>query len=162
MKNFQFILTLSLGLSLTILSSCKKDEPIPVTPINSSPTAGTVELRVEHIFGVDSILFSLNTPDYFVTALGDSVKFNTFKYYISNIELLKADGSSFKQPESYFLVDASNEISNVLQIPNVQVNHRVLIVQQLLKTTIVSANFLTVLGSRAQQNQLFALTTEIF
>ena len=119
MKNFQFILTLSLGLSLTILSSCKKDEPIPVTPINSSPTAGTVELRVEHIFGADSIPFTLNSPDYFVSAIGDSIKFNTFKYYISNIELLKADGSSFKQPESYFLVDASNVASNKLQIPNV-------------------------------------------
>ena len=120
MKNFQFLLTLTLGLSLTVITSCKKDDPIVDPPtVITPPTIGTVELRVEHVFGADSIPFALNTSNYFVTALGDSVKFNTFKYYISNIELLKADGSSFKQPESYFLVDASNEASNKLQIPNV-------------------------------------------
>jgi hypothetical protein len=119
MKNFQYLLTLTLGLSLTIITSCKKDDPAPVTPITPTPTAGKVELRLEHIFGSEDETFALNNVDYYVTSLGDSVKFNTFKYYISNIELLKADGSSFKQPESYFLVDASNEASNKLQIPNV-------------------------------------------
>jgi len=119
MKKIQFILTLSIGLSLTILSSCKKDDPTPITPIIPAPTSGTVELRLEHIFGAEDVAFSLNSADYYVTALGDSVKFTTFKYYVSNIELLKSDGSSYKQPESYFLVDASNATSTKLSIPNV-------------------------------------------
>jgi hypothetical protein len=116
MKISQFLLTLALGLYLSIFTSCKKDEPTPATP-TSSP--GKVELRVEHIFGAEDIPFTINSVDYFLTALGDSVKFSTFKYYISNIELIKSDGSTYKQSESYYLVDAANEASNKLEIPNV-------------------------------------------
>jgi len=119
MKKIQFTLAFLLGLTISIISSCKKDDPIIDFPVIPNPTNGTVELRLEHIFGSEDVLFALNSVDYYVTALGDSVKFNTFKYYISNIELLKADGSTYKQPESYFLVDASDEVTNKIEIPNV-------------------------------------------
>ncbi|MDO7851414.1 hypothetical protein Q4S41_07410 [Hymenobacter sp. CA1UV-4] len=49
----------------------------------------------------------LNATPY-KNANGDDFTVSTLKYYISNVKLNKADGSSYAVPDSYFLVDQAD------------------------------------------------------
>lgn len=100
--------TFKLGLMALTLSSivaCKKEKIEPT----DSTTTGTdnVTLKIEHTWQ-DSLVFQLNT-DLVNPLTGDSLNFTTFKYYISNIRLKKADGTWWTQPNSYFLLDLSTQ-----------------------------------------------------
>ncbi len=102
-----------------LLVSCKKEE---VTPIEETPTSttGTVAINLEHTFGMNTEAFKLDT--FYVHPMnGDSMKFSTYKYYISNFKMKKADGTWWIHPESYFLVDLSNESSAYLQLGSIPV-----------------------------------------
>ncbi|MFN6379613.1 MAG: MbnP family protein [Flavobacteriales bacterium] len=100
-----------------LLFSCKKDEEENTTPTPVTPTVtyGEIELEMEHFFGASE--FALNTP--FTTAAGEQLTFTTAKYYVSNIALTKADGSTWRQEESYHLIDLSNPSSALLHIHDV-------------------------------------------
>ncbi|MFY7707824.1 MAG: MbnP family protein [Flavobacteriales bacterium] len=100
-----------------LLFSCKKDEEENTTPTPVTPTVtyGEMELEMEHFFGENN--FALNSA--FTTAAGEQVTFTTAKYYISNIALTKADGSTWRQEESYHLVDLSSPSSAMVHIHDV-------------------------------------------
>jgi hypothetical protein len=72
---------------------------------------------MDHIIGDQS--FNLST--WYINPNGDSVKFSTLKYFVSNIKLGKADGSFFTVPKDscYFLVSQELESSKLLEIKNV-------------------------------------------
>jgi hypothetical protein len=110
-------LILSISLISILSSSCKKD---PVenqnNSNNNSLTTGVLKIELEHVF--DSISFALNSKT-FVTANNDSITFTKFKYYISNIKLVKADGFSFSENESYHLIDEETAASKMISISNV-------------------------------------------
>lgn len=112
--NWKSILTVLFVTSFA-LSSCKKDEE--EEPIIPTPTeeVGMFKIEFEHVYA--SANFALNTA--YTTSVGEEVTWTKFNYYISNIELLKSDGSSWKQPESYFLVQLDNAASTLLTINNV-------------------------------------------
>ncbi|MBJ6110907.1 hypothetical protein JAO73_17935 [Hymenobacter sp. BT523] len=64
-----------------------------------------------------------NTPKFnslvlgsgtYKNAYGDNFTVSTLKYYISNVKLNKADGSSYAVPDSYFLVDQTDPASQDL------------------------------------------------
>ena len=66
------------------ISSCKKTDPTP-TP---TPTTGSFKLAFEHVFGMMEEPFTLNTQ--FVHPMtGDTLNFNKFRYYVSNIKIKK-------------------------------------------------------------------------
>jgi len=92
--NFLSIAAFAAILLTVTISSCKKD---------SMEGTGSVEYELEHYWA--STAFALNT-DY-VTSETQTVKLSKFKYLVSNFRLVKADGSEYAVPESYFLVDAS-------------------------------------------------------
>jgi hypothetical protein len=73
--------------------------------INFNNTAGSEDLK-------------LNIGNY-VNANGDSFNVSKFKYYISNIVLKKADGTTFVEPESYHLIDNSKGNKYSLVLDNV-------------------------------------------
>jgi len=117
-------LILIFPLMLLGFSSCKKD---PVEEINNPSTnqntnnandtaKGTVKLYFEHV--ADNLPFALDTSNY-VTPNQDTFSVNTFKYYISNIKLLKADGTFFSETDSYHLIDESLVGSKSITIQNV-------------------------------------------
>jgi hypothetical protein len=113
MKFYQqssFFFTLLAATSL--LTSCEKN--------NAEPEAGvgTLELEMDHVVG--SIPLTLNTTTY-NTGLGDQFTVNTFRYYLSNIKLQKADGTEYVQPESYYLVNQADEASRHLTLTDVPV-----------------------------------------
>jgi hypothetical protein len=95
---------LSISLLSILFASCKKDpvENQNNNNNNNSPTTGVLKIELEHVF--DTISFALNSKT-FVTVNNDSITFTKFKYYISNIKLVKADGTTFSENESYHLVD---------------------------------------------------------
>lgn len=88
------------ALFLSVATGCKKDK---ITPENAE--TDTVILKIEHSWQ-DSLAFALNA-DLINPLTNDTLNFVTFKYYISNIRLKKADGSWWTQPNSYFLLDLS-------------------------------------------------------
>lgn len=84
-----------------LATGCKKDKNN-----DANVSTDSVLLKIEHTWQ-DSLEFALET-DLVHPVTGDSLHFTTFRYYISNIRLKKADGSWWTQPNSYFLLDIAN------------------------------------------------------
>jgi hypothetical protein len=85
---------------------------------SSSPLgSGTIGLEFDHIIGAQD----LNLGTWYVNPNGDSVKFSTLKYFVSNIRLGKADGTFYTVPkeESYFIVNQDSAASKKVKIGNV-------------------------------------------
>ncbi len=92
-------------------TSCKKEEVI------NSNEKGSFTIEFEN--KVNGVPLVLNTQNY-QNSNGESFNISTFKYYVSNIRLTKADGSFYTIPESYFLIDAaklSSLLNNIKDIP---------------------------------------------
>jgi len=98
-------------LCLTFLfTACKKDKE--VTPEEKG------SFNVEFENQVDGEALVLDTKTY-TNANGDQYNINTFKYYVSNVTLTKADGGTYVVPESYYLVDASKASSSLVTVSDV-------------------------------------------
>ncbi|NTE04629.1 hypothetical protein G6M26_30210 [Agrobacterium tumefaciens] len=96
---------------IIFLSSCKKDADETATDTKSSFT-----LEFEH--QVNGAALNLNTTTY-KNAKGEDFKINVFKYYVSNVKLSKADGTTYLVPESYFLIDESKPASKLITVGDV-------------------------------------------
>ncbi len=98
------------------LSSCKKNPARPDS--ETGELAVSMDHGVSTTSGANSTTFSplvLNVNTY-KNANGDDFTVSTFKYYISNVKLLKADNSTYSVPDSYFLVDHSTPASQKLKL----------------------------------------------
>jgi hypothetical protein len=117
MKNF-FLMKLMIAFTIltsVFFASCKKDE----TPNgDNSNLTGQIKIEFEHKWGMNLMPFYMGV-DMIQPKTKDTLKFTTLKYYVSNIQLKKSDGSWWIHPESYFLLDASIPSSMVLNISNV-------------------------------------------
>ncbi|SDY89043.1 MbnP family protein [Hymenobacter psychrophilus] len=104
-------LAASLALGTVLLGSCdKKEDPA------AEPQKSVFSVELENTVGNRSL--HLDTDTY-TTAAGDQFTISTFKYYLSNLELLKADGSATVLPDTYFLVDQAKKESQQLQLTDV-------------------------------------------
>lgn len=111
----QKILKFALAILLaSTVVSCKKDEE------NQTKVEGnTIEFKADHYWGnTYTTGFSLN-KNYFHSKVGDSIQFSMLKYYITNVELEKVDGTFWKETESYHLVDLSKGQLNKFDIKNI-------------------------------------------
>lgn len=88
--------------------SCKKE---PVSPVDEG---GLLAIQLSHFWESDQNVFVLGNAVY-NQSNGDSLTINLIRYYISNIALQHENGSWWKAPESYFLVDLSDSSSMVLK-----------------------------------------------
>ncbi|MBT8327791.1 MAG: hypothetical protein KJP21_08705 [Bacteroidia bacterium] len=114
MKQIKLFSILILTALITFMSSCKdKDED----PIAEAQT-GTFNIEFNHIWGMGSVPFQMNTMIYHPKTK-DSMEFTKVKYYISNVQLQKEDGTWWAEDESYYLVDLSETDGNILNIMNV-------------------------------------------
>jgi hypothetical protein len=100
--NNRFTILYTLLFITSIFISCKKEKKI--TPNEK----GAFALEFEN--SVNETPLILNTHSY-KNANGDSFNISVFKYYVSNVSLTKDDGSVYKVPESYFLIDATKPAS---------------------------------------------------
>lgn len=129
MKTIKYFLPL-LVMGTLMLASCKKEGCTDETAINYNDkakkddgsceylTQGTVAVEMSHVWGMSQAPFSLSTALIHPMTY-DTLTYTAFKYYISNFELKRTDGTWWKHPESYFLVDASIPASMTLSLTGV-------------------------------------------
>jgi hypothetical protein len=103
---FFYILTL---LSLSILS-CKKE------PSSIKAPTGELNLEFSHVWGLDMIPFNMNQT-YVHPVSKDTLNINLLKYYISNIKLFDNKGNIYQVPDSYYLIDPTNNNIKISGIP---------------------------------------------
>lgn len=97
-----------LALATAALSGCKKDDV--------SSSTGAVALEFEHTVGTTPLVLGAGS---YQNARGESFSVSTFKYYLSNLKLNKADGSSYAVPDTYFLVDQTDDATQHLTLGTV-------------------------------------------
>ncbi len=100
------------GFALLCLAaiSCKKDSDPEISG------TGNINFEFEHRVGTQAL--QMNTQTY-TNANGDDFKVTGFKYYLSNVTLVKSDGSKVKLPESYLLVDAADAPSRLQKLEKI-------------------------------------------
>jgi hypothetical protein len=98
---------LVLLLFFVVFTACSKDdEPTPSIPDAVSDFKDNVVLDIHHVWGSDQIDF-ITGEAYLHAGTGDEMTLFTYDYYISNIELIKADGSIWAEEESYHFIKLS-------------------------------------------------------
>ncbi|WP_051718704.1 MbnP family protein [Hymenobacter sp. IS2118] len=113
MKYF-FISARTFALAALALVGCKKDPEVVVSPAQ----VGTLTLAFTQIVGL--ALLTLGSRTY-STPAGDQFKITTFRQYLSNVKLTKADGSTYAVPDSYYLLDAAVPASQLLALKDIPV-----------------------------------------
>lgn len=98
-------------LVLLAAAGCENQQQDP-TPVEST---GELEIYVEHVAGTSPL--AVSTP--YTTAAGETFRVGQLKYYLSNLKLLRADGSSWAAPDSYYLVDHAQPASQRLHLRGV-------------------------------------------
>ena len=98
--------------------SCDDDETTP--PSNNGTTtynSGSVGLNFENIAG--SVFLDPTGATNYVNAAGETFSVTNFKYYVSNVKLIKHDGTKYEVPNSYFLIDANDTNSLIAELSNI-------------------------------------------
>lgn len=111
MQKFSFW-SLALFASIFIIPACKND------PNGDEITGfGSVEIEFDNQADGSSLVFGKN----YINAAGESLQFTLFNYYISNVVLIKADGTRFVVPKdkSYFLCKHEEPSTRLLEISDV-------------------------------------------
>ncbi|PSK89058.1 hypothetical protein B0I18_11370 [Taibaiella chishuiensis] len=108
---------LLLSLGLVLLGSCSKNN-------DDAPAAGkgSVAVKFENYVGSTPLdLYNLGSLDgySYVNANGDSFGVKLYKYYISNIRLVKSGGGEYAETESYHLIDQAKPESRSFSMGNV-------------------------------------------
>lgn len=111
----QRTIMLSISLLMLVFISACKDEKEP-EPQNLQ--AGNLQIAFVHKWGMTLAPFYMNRL-MVQPKTGDSMTFTTLKYYVSNIMLKKNDGSWWAEPNSYYLVDALDSLSCILNVKNI-------------------------------------------
>lgn len=99
---------LSLLTLLATVTSCDDDD---------NANSPTVDIEFENVVGSTTLELNSTTP--YATGAGDQITVTTFRYFISNIKLKKADGTEWAQPESYHLIDQAIPASQKVSLANV-------------------------------------------
>ena len=81
--------------------------------------SGQLKLCFQNYVGVS--LLNLDSTSY-KNSLGQEFTISTFKYYISNIRLVKENGTEVKLPNTYFLINEDKKNSLNFTIDNVPFN----------------------------------------
>lgn len=96
-------------LHVFVFTNCKKK------PANTVET-GTVTLQFSHLW--EDSVFQLN-ENVLNTPTSDTFNFETFTYYVSNIQLKNTAGNWISVPNSYFLVNLSDASTTSMALKNV-------------------------------------------
>lgn len=98
MKFFSILLTLS----AIFLCSCSKDDDKAIasnltgaTTINFNATVGTEDFALNKDFSINS----------------NTYNFTQLRYWVSNVTLTNTDGSTYKVPNAYYLIEENNAIA---------------------------------------------------
>jgi hypothetical protein len=99
---------ISLLLAIGITACTKIPDPVAVTPASLS-------VQISHEVDGKPLAFST----MYKNAHGDDYEIYSYKYYISNISLIKDGGSEFKEVESYHLINESMPTTKTIDIAGI-------------------------------------------
>jgi hypothetical protein len=91
------------------------------TGCSDEPEAGALGssiLKLDHVWAQASQPFGLQTT-LVHPITGDSLTFSKFDYYVSQIALVREDGSVWQEPESYHLVRTSEGVMSSLLLDSI-------------------------------------------
>lgn len=103
--------------SIFVFSSCEKDEangPAPTDPPTQDTIAPRLSIELDHLAGNRKFWFDTT----YTTAAGENFTASMFKYYVSNIRLVDANGGEYALPESYYLIDHADNASKIIELSN--------------------------------------------
>lgn len=94
------------------LASCSENSSSPTQP--SENKTGGIVFKMDAFVGNQDLVLGRN----YTNAAGEQFSVDMFKYFISNIQLVRADGTVWTVPQdsSYFLVDEENAASQRIAI----------------------------------------------
>ena len=95
-------------LLISLFSCVKKDDP--------TPPSANCKTTFENFVGNQPLVLS---SAWYTNANGDSFNVTTYKYYITNIKLTKADGSVYTETESYHLINEADANSKFFVMGNI-------------------------------------------
>ena len=105
------------------LSSCKKDEVTPTTPVKTTTTTstttsgyGAISIKLAHKFGMMNEQTLALGKQVIHPMKQDTMIFSKFKYFISNIRFKRADGTYYVENESYRIIDLASPSSLTLAL----------------------------------------------
>jgi len=111
MKNRRLFLPVFLVLATAAswLIGCKKEAA-------SEPGTGSVSFAIANMVGTKAL--ALDGTAY-ATPSGETFTVQKFKYYLSNLRFIRADGSTYAAPGEYHLVDAATASSTSFTVSDV-------------------------------------------
>jgi hypothetical protein len=115
----KYLVITTLALLALSLSNCKKDTVTAPAPEPEAPQpaiAGNLKLEFEAMVGDSNLVFNTET---YTNQAGNTFNVTMYRYYISNIKIIKMDNSVWAEPNSYHLIDHSNPASTSLMLANV-------------------------------------------
>jgi len=104
-----------MAMLLAFTTSCSDDDNNDDMNPPAENTKGSMYIKFDHVWGPAQDDFALNT-DLTHPASGEELRFTKLRYYISNIELQNANGDTWKEEESYHIVDAENMSSGEVEL----------------------------------------------
>jgi hypothetical protein len=119
MKN-KFLSLLITAIVAVNFMSCEDDKPTPPSNGGGGSTtynAGDVSLEFQNIAG--SVFLDATGATNYVNATGETFNVELFKYYVSNVKLIKDDGTKYELPNTYFLIDANDTNSLKVNLANI-------------------------------------------
>ena len=96
-------------------TGCEKKPVTTTTPV-TTPTQNEVHFNFENYFGNDEIALGTGT---YTTSQSEQITLNTFNYWITNIKLVKSDGTEFTEAESYRLLRGDKHATMHFHLANV-------------------------------------------
>lgn len=106
---------LALGFAATLgIASCTKKPVENTTP--APKTSNEMHFMFENSFGNEELV--LNTGSY-KNAQNEQITITEFNYWITNIKLVRTDGSEYVEPESYRLLWGNKLSSHHFHVANV-------------------------------------------
>jgi len=115
MKSINFkTLAIATLFSVAAVSCNKKDDPDPVDPVEKQAEMG---FTFKHVVGIDPLV--LGTNNQYFNDLNEQFQVTTFNYYITNVKLVKKDGTTYNEPESYHLVKESEAASKHFHLEDI-------------------------------------------
>ncbi|RYU94513.1 MbnP family protein [Emticicia agri] len=86
--------------------------------VANAQKTGSLSIRFDHFLGNEPLI--LNDKKY-KNATGDEFNVSLFQYFVSNIKLIRKDGSTYDIPQdkSYFLIRESNKDSKTITLTDI-------------------------------------------
>lgn len=117
MKTFKFLTPyLAAGsLALLLLSGCAKKAD--VAPDYNTDNLAPFSVEFDNIVGEKTLAFN-NTASPYTNAAGEKFTVSLVQYFISNIKVSKADGTTYtvKQDSSYFLIKGADRATRFAKV----------------------------------------------